>query len=735
MMKSQFVFLSLAAGFLLSTVVLHTRALAAERPNIVVILTDDQGYADISFNPCHPPEVNTPHMDSLACEGIFFSQAYISGNVCSPTRAGLMLGRYQQRVGVYTAGDGGRGFDPKVPLFPSFLPDEYYSGVFGKWHLGLDDDRVESAGGQTLVPSKWHALERGFDTCYKFMGRGAHDYYVFDKIYVDHERLDLGKTSEYMTTKLTKEAANFIKQRKDQPFFLYLAYNAVHSPQQAPQEDIDRYKARYPHLTEGRAILMAMLYHLDLGVGRVVQTLKDEGVWDNTLLFFFTDNGGAKGMEANNAPLKGFKASNYEGGIRTPFVVSWPAQFEGGRTIDTPIISLDVLPTALDAAGVLQPLEDTFDGKSLLPLLRGETDTRHENLFWSEGGETDEWAVRAGDLKLITTKDQQELFDLAHDPVETQNLALSRPYDVQRLTQLYCEWVQPMANSIKGYSSDSEMCRDMQQEEVCQPSRLIREPFDYDSRAGTVGDNGFVMGGSSLDGANGGVGWNSPWKQEAGKLCVVSPEGGDLVFSDENYHNDRTGEIIFSDKNSRTLMRSFDPIDSTVWISFLVGNLNGNSKQIVEFGINGDDDAGYDDFFRIGAGSSQGRTRFIVNGRTQKELFSASDNTYLSVIKLETNVDENKDRVSWWLFEEGKEALATQNATGLGIPDYTFSDVDIWGDIIDGIVIYMDADDNRYSGNSYFDNLRISHGLADDGNMVQEILTGILTDETVPERR
>jgi arylsulfatase A-like enzyme len=262
-----------------------------KRPNIVVILTDDQGYADISFNPHHPPEVSTPHMDALAREGVFFKQAYISGSVCSPTRAGLMLGRYQQRVGVYTAGDGGRGFDPKIPIFPSFLPKEYTANAIGKWHLGLDEDYPEL---------KWHALNRGFDECYKFMGRGAHDYFklkgasgVHDTgpIYRNKKRID---DEGYLTTRLTEEACDFIERSKKQPFFLYLAYNAVHFPKQAPQEDIDRYKKKFPNLTEDRVILMAMLHHLDLGVGAVVKKLKDEGLWENTLLFFFTDNGGAK---------------------------------------------------------------------------------------------------------------------------------------------------------------------------------------------------------------------------------------------------------------------------------------------------------------------------------------------------------------------------------------------------------------------------------------------------------
>ncbi len=218
---------------------------ATEQPNIVVILTDDQGYADISFNPHHPEEVSTPNLDKLAREGVFFSQAYTSGHVCSPTRAGLMLGRYQQRVGIYTAGDGGRGFDPKLPIFPAFLPPEYTSAAIGKWHLGLDNDYPRL---------KWHALNRGFDECYKFMGRGGHDYFKlqgvnsanYAPIYRNKTRLKPEEYRGYLTTRLTEEAVDFIDRQKDDPFFLYLAYNAVHAPAQAPEQDIQRYQGNIP---------------------------------------------------------------------------------------------------------------------------------------------------------------------------------------------------------------------------------------------------------------------------------------------------------------------------------------------------------------------------------------------------------------------------------------------------------------------------------------------------------
>jgi arylsulfatase A-like enzyme len=428
---------------------------APDRPNIVVILTDDQGYADISFNPNHPGEVSTPHMDALAREGVFFSNAYTSGHVCSPTRAGLMLGRYQQRMGVYTAGDGGRGFDPKLPIFPSFLSQEYTSTAIGKWHLGLDNDYPEL---------KWHAMNRGFDECYKFMGRGGHDYFKMRgvkgddvaPIYRNKTRLKEGDYEGYMTTRLSEEAVAFIDREKANPFFLYLAYNAVHAPAQAPEEDIVRYRAQFPGISQKRATLMAMLHHLDLGIGSVVKKLKDEELWDNTLLFFLTDNGGSKAMEANNGRLRGFKGSLYEGGIRTPWVVSWPARFKGGRTIDMPIISIDILPTVLDATGVA---ETNFDGKSLLPLLKNESTQHHDQLYWNSGEPKGEWAVRQGPWKAHGVKENYELYDLKSDPSEEHNLAGKNPEKAKELVQLHEAWLKEMVQSAGAIGGERELQR------------------------------------------------------------------------------------------------------------------------------------------------------------------------------------------------------------------------------------------------------------------------------------
>ena len=417
----------------------------ADRPNVVVILTDDQGYADISLNPSHASEVSTPNMDALASDGVVFTQGYTSGHVCSPTRAGIMVGGYSQSVGVYTAGDGGRGFDPAKKIFPGYLPDAYVSTAIGKWHLGLDEDYPEL---------KWHAMNRGFDECYKFMGRGGHSYFDLRSdtdgkfsgpIYRNKERIN---DEGYLTNRLSEEAVAFIDRNKAQPFFLYLAYNAVHAPAEAPEGDIRQYRSEFPGITEDRAILMAMLRHLDDGVGDVVAKLKEEKLFDNTILFFLTDNGGSKSMSADNTPLRGFKQTLDEGGIRTPFIVSWPDRFEGGRTVDTPVVSFDILPTVLDAVDAM-PVNHDFAGKSLLPLLTGTTEQHHDTIFWSKGPE-DEWAVRRGDWKLHWTKGKMELVNLVEDLSETSNLVDRHPDKVRELSESFDAWIATMSDPITG---------------------------------------------------------------------------------------------------------------------------------------------------------------------------------------------------------------------------------------------------------------------------------------------
>ena len=405
--------------------------LADEKPNIVIILTDDQGYADVSYNPHSPPEVSTPNIDALAHSSVICTQGYTSGHVCSPTRAGLMTGRYQQRFGIYTAGEGGSG----VPLNEVFIPQRlkpagYVSGALGKWHLGLTKE--------------YHAMNRGFDEFYGFMGRGAHPY--FDHSDMNHpiyRGFKPIKEEGYLTTRITEEAVDFISRHKKEHFFLYVAYNAVHSPPEAPKEDIKNLTG-----DEKRDTLMAMIKHLDLGVGEIVKSLKKHNIFDNTLLIFLTDNGGSNAMSANNAPLRGFKQMDYEGGVHVPFIVSWPAQLKGVKKCDVPMWSIDLFATALDAAGLPLPRDKPLDGKSILPALKGETDKLHDAFYWSSGGAKGKWAIRSGDWKLVAEKKRIELFNLDKDLSETTDLAAKHPKLVSELADKYNEWLDKMANPV-----------------------------------------------------------------------------------------------------------------------------------------------------------------------------------------------------------------------------------------------------------------------------------------------
>ena len=422
---------------------LASSILAEERPNIVIILTDDQGYADVSYNPHSPPEVSTPNIDALAYSSIICTQGYTSGHVCSPTRAGLMTGRYQQRFGIYTAGEGGSG----VPLDEVFIPQRlksagYVSGAFGKWHLGLTKE--------------YHAMNRGFDEFYGFMGRGAHPY--FDHSDMNHpiyRGLKPIREQGYLTTRITEEAVDFIRRHNEDPFFLYVAYNAVHSPPEAPKEDIKQVTG-----DKTRDTLMAMIKHLDLGIGAIVKSLKAHNIFDNTLLVFLTDNGGSSAMHAKNTPLRGFKQMDYEGGIHVPFIVSWPAQLQGGQKCDVPLWSIDLFATALDAAGLPMPKDKPLDGKSILPAIRGETDQLHDQLYWSSAGDKGKWAIRSGNWKLVAEKERIELFDLEKDPGETTELSASFPKVVIELTDKYNAWLDemaaPISNQAKRWNPDTD---------------------------------------------------------------------------------------------------------------------------------------------------------------------------------------------------------------------------------------------------------------------------------------
>ena len=428
--------------FSICLIVLFSAALLAqEKPNVVIILADDQGNADAGFQRS-PATISTPSIDKLAASGVIFSQAYASAYVCAPTRAGLLTGRYQQRFGFYTANDSRAGMPLSETTLADLMQKEgYRTGIFGKWHLGIE--------------KSYHPLNRGFQDFYGFLGHGGHDYYNFTCVdESNYECIQQNFTpvndNGYLTDILAKEACSFIKlnSEKKTPFFLYLPFNAVHAPLQAPEEDIKRFNTR----NRNRDIQLAMIYRMDLAIGEVIKTLKTEGIYENTLIFYFSDNGGAKATSANNLPLRDYKQSVYEGGLRVPFVMSWPAQLKPS-VCKEPIISLDIMPTICAILNIKLPTNKIFDGKNILPAIEGKLkQPLHEALFWD--GADNKWAVRSGQWKLVFDKGAKlELYDLQNDISESKNLAAQNPDKTNELKLKYEKWRAEMKTPMGDFKN------------------------------------------------------------------------------------------------------------------------------------------------------------------------------------------------------------------------------------------------------------------------------------------
>lgn len=407
------------------------------RPNIVIIVSDDQGYGDSSFQNDHPAEISTPAIDKLAAAGVTFTNGYASGYVCAPTRAGLLTGRYQQRFGFYRASDSRQGMPIYEKTIANYLKDEgYTTGMFGKWHLGLKYD--------------YRPLQRGFDEFYGFLGHGAHSYFDLscsteDKHGCIYRNNEIIEDQGYLTDVLAKESVKFIdKQAKTaDPFFLYLPFNAVHWPLHAPDADI----ARFNTGDKDRDIMLGMLYRMDIAIAKVVDKLKETGQYENTIIFYFSDNGGASKIHANNLPLRDFKQSTYEGGIRVPFIISWPKNISPGKSHE-PVISLDILPTIFDMIGKELPSDRTFDGRSIVPVIQGELDEPlHDQLVWD--GDEDKWAIRQGDFKLVKNKQGAiELYNLKKDIGESNNIIASNGSIAEKLQTDYDKWRSEMGTPM-----------------------------------------------------------------------------------------------------------------------------------------------------------------------------------------------------------------------------------------------------------------------------------------------
>lgn len=394
-----------------------------ERPNVLVILVDDAGYNDFGF--MGSKDMQTPNLDRLASQGVMFTDAHVAATVSSPSRACLITGRYGHRFGYEcNLNDSTNGLSlSEQTIADVFRENGYRTAAIGKWHLGSLDE--------------FHPNKRGFDFFYG-MKAGGRDYFYDEKKSDkpgDERNLLLNdkqvKFDGYLTDAFSQKAVEYIKE-SDKPFMMYLAYNAVHTPMQATQEDLARFEGHQ------RQNLAAMTYALDRGVGTVIKGLEESGKLDNTIIFFLSDNGGATINNSSNYPLKGFKGNKFEGGHRIPFFVVWKDKISGGGKFDGLSSSLDIFATAIDAAGITKTRNE-LDGVSLLPYLSGEKiGNPHDVLYWKK---MDTRAIRMGDYKYIVTHGVDSvLYDIKSDLEEMNNLIDEKPEVQKELAYKLSEW-------------------------------------------------------------------------------------------------------------------------------------------------------------------------------------------------------------------------------------------------------------------------------------------------------
>ncbi|TLX78177.1 sulfatase [Labilibacter sediminis] len=407
------------------------------KPNFIIILADDLGYGDVGFT--GSTQIKTPHIDALAQSGVTFTQGYVSAPVCGPSRAGLMTGRNQVSFGF----DNNPIVDERelpqfdenfvgLPVDETTIADRlaelgYVNGLIGKWHLG----EVEH----------FHPLKRGFHEFWGYLG-GGHNYFPTNakgkpypyKILCNYKE---PQPITYITDNKGDECVDFIRRHKDEPFFLYASFNAPHAPMQATEEDLKL----YAHIKdEKRRTYCAMVHRLDVNVGRIMKELKKQKIDENTVVVFFSDNGGPCHHNASlNMPLRGAKGTLLEGGIRVPFVMSWPEQLKAGVEYNYPISSLDLTPTFVAMAGGTIPSKDKVDGVNIFPFVNGENSIRpHEEMLWRF---TISASIREGDWKLVRMPDRLPmLYNLAEDLAEQNDVSEQNLEIVKRMLKKLGDW-------------------------------------------------------------------------------------------------------------------------------------------------------------------------------------------------------------------------------------------------------------------------------------------------------
>ncbi len=426
-----------------------------QKPNLIVVMCDDLGYVDVGFNGSE--DIPTPNIDRIANEGVKFTSGYTTYSVSGPSRAGFMTGRYGQRFGFernpqYRPNNPNMGLPlDEMTIAESLSKVGYTSGIIGKWHLGATVEH--------------HPLNRGFNEFFGHLG-GGHRYFPeeFTKkdsyainnetdsylswIMRDHEPVDPKETPGYLTDEFSDEAVSFVERHKDEPFFLYLAFNAPHEPLQATQEYLDR----FPNLEGKRKTYAAMVSAVDDGVGALLNKLDELGIADNTIVFFLSDNGGPETKNhSNNGPLRDGKGSYFEGGFRVPFAMRYPAQVQPA-IYDLPVSSLDIFATIQDITS--SPTKNDLDGVNLVPYLNNEKKGMpHEAIYlrqFDKGG----YVVRNNDLKLVyqkATGDKKEkslLFNITKDISEKSDISKWNKKEVERLHNMRRAWEKDLVEPV-----------------------------------------------------------------------------------------------------------------------------------------------------------------------------------------------------------------------------------------------------------------------------------------------
>lgn len=411
-------------------------------PNFIIILADDLGYGDLSMN--GSKQITTPHIDALASTGTYFSQAYVSSAVCSPSRAGLITGKNQVEFGYdnnLTARTA-KGFDPEYAGLPvdqktiatRLRERGYVTGIVGKWHLGYQ--------------RQFHPVNRGFDEYWGYIA-GGHDYFSSKQGNKDYlapieSNYTNPKPITYLTDDKGDECVDFIKRHSKEPFFFFASFNAPHTPLQALEEDLKLFK----HITDKkRRTYAAMIYRLDLNVGKIMSALKEQGIDRNTLVVFLSDNGGPVNANAScNAPFRGQKGILFEGGIHVPMIMNWPDRIPAGQVYRQPVTALDIAATFYEIAGgtVSQP---EFTGVNLLPFITsGNTGIPHESLKWKF---TISRSIREGDWKLISVPDRMPmLYHLPSDASEQKDVSLQYMDITKKLLKKLGDWDVELPHSI-----------------------------------------------------------------------------------------------------------------------------------------------------------------------------------------------------------------------------------------------------------------------------------------------